>query len=143
MRTAPSILLAATATLLLGCSDSTGPSSNGGSGESGSSSFQVSPATATVQQGQYWQFTVTYSGNPTLSGGQRSAVWHSADENVASVSPSGLVRGVTGGQTRIVATWGESQASALVTVVGPMKKHEGQPVCMKRTTRAGAGLAKC
>ena len=143
MRTALSIFLAATATLLLGCSDSTGPSLSGGPGGSESSSFQVAPSTATVQQNQYRQFTVTYSGNPALSGGQRDAVWHSADERVASVSPSGLVRGVTGGQTRIVAIWGGYQASALVTVVGPMKKHDGQPVCMKRTTRAPARLATC
>ena len=143
MRTAPSILLAATATLLLGCSDSTGPSLSGGPGGSESSSFQVSPSTATVQQNQYRQFTVTYSGNPAPSGRQRNAVWHSADERVASVSPRGLVRGVTGGQTRIVAIWGGYQASALVTVVGPMKKHDGHPVCMKRTTRAPARLAKC
>jgi hypothetical protein len=143
MRTAPSMLLAATATMLLGCSDSTGPSSSGGPGGSESSSFQVSPSTATVQQGQYWQFTVTYSGNLALSGGQRNAVWHSADESVASVSPSGMVRGVTGGQTRIVAIWGRYQASGLVTVVGPMKKHDGRAVCMKRTTRAPARLAKC
>jgi uncharacterized protein YjdB len=142
MRTAPSILLAAAVTLFLGCSDTTGPST-GGPGGSETSSFQVSPSTATLQPNQSLQFTVTYSGNPALTGGPGSAIWHSADESVASVSPGGLVRGVTSGQTRIVATWGGYQASALVTVVAPMRKHDGQLVCMKRTIRAAARFALC
>ena len=142
MRTAPSILLAAAVTLFLGCSDTTGPST-GGPGRSEASSFLVSPSRAFLQPNQSLQFTVTYSGNPALAGGPGRAIWHSADESVASVSPGGLVRGVTSGQTRIVVTWAGYQASALVTVIAPMRKHDGQLVCMKRTIRAPARFSQC
>jgi hypothetical protein len=143
MRTAPSILLAAAVTLFLGCSDTTGPSS-GGPGGSEPSSFQVSPSTAFLQPSQSLQFTITYSGKRrTLAGGPERAIWHSADASVAAVSPGGLVRAVTSGQTRIVATWAGYQASALVTVIAPMRKHDGQPVCIKRTIRTPARFAQC
>jgi len=142
MRTASFVLLTAATTLFLGCSDTTGPSI-GGPGGGGASSFQVSPSAATLQLGQSLQFTVTYSGNPALTGGSGSALWHSADESVASVSRGGLVRGVASGQTRIVAYWGGYQATALVTVSAPMKKHDGNPVCMKRTTSATARFIAC
>jgi Bacterial Ig-like domain (group 2) len=145
MRTASSTLFAAAATMLLGCSDSTGPSSSAPIGPGGpdASSFQVSPSTATLQSGQSRQFSVTYSGNPALAGAPASVTWHSSDESVASVSSNGMVLGVTGGQARIVATWGGYQASALVSVVGSMKKHDGPAVCLKRTTRAPARLVQC
>ena len=143
MRTAPSILLPAAVTLALGCSDTTGPST-GGPGGNDASSFQVSPSMAFLQPTQSMQFTVIYSGQRrALAGGPGRAIWHSADESVASVSHSGLVRGVTSGQTRIVATWAGYQASALVTVVAPMKKHDGPLVCMKRTSRAPAPFTQC
>jgi hypothetical protein len=53
------------------------------------------------------------------------------------------VRGVSGGETRIIAVWSGYQASALVKVTGPWKKHEGPAVCMQGTTRAPARVAKC
>jgi hypothetical protein len=143
MRTASSVLVAAAATLFLGCSDTTGPSTGGTSG-SDASSFQVSPSMATLESNQSQQFTVIYSGNPALTERPGSAIWHSADESVASVSPGGLVRGVSSGQTLIVATWGGYQSSALVTVVArPMKKHDGSLVCMKRTIGAAERPADC
>jgi Bacterial Ig-like domain (group 2) len=143
MRTASSISLAAAATLFLGCSDTTGPST-GGPGESEPSSFQVTPSMAFLQPNQSMQFAVTYSGNRrALAGGPGRAVWQSADESVASVSPGGLVRAVTSGKTRIVASWAGYQATALVTVMAPMKKHDGHPVCIKRTIRTPARLAQC
>ena len=65
-----------------------------------------------------------------------TAPWQSSDENVAVVR-NGLVRGLSGGQTRIVATWGGYQSTAVVNVIAPWKKHDNPPVCLKRTWRAG------
>jgi uncharacterized protein YjdB len=141
MRAVSPILYAYVVGLLLACSDSTGPSQselrqppqNPGLPEG---VLQISPATATLQYGQTLQFTTTYSGNPALAGGLVEVAWQSSNESVATVS-KGLVRGVSGGETRIVASWGGYQASALVTVSGPWKKHEDHPICLKRTSRAG------
>ena len=145
----PMIVYASIAGLLLACSDSTGPS-----GESNIVSppshpeyppgaFQVSPATATLQAGQTYRFTTTYSGNSALEGTPGSRTWYSSDEKVATVS-GGLVRAVSAGQARIVAIWGGTQASALITVTGPAKKHEDAIACVKRGPVAGNLLmAQC
>jgi uncharacterized protein YjdB len=127
MRTVRPIVYASVVGLLLACSDSTDPS--------GSSivsppkvptypagAFQVSPSTATLQNGQTFRFTTTYSGNPALLGLPGDVVWHSSDEKVATVS-GGLVRAVSGGQTQIVAVWGGSQAQAILRVVDSGKEQ--------------------
>ena len=127
MRTVLPIVYASVVGLLLACSDSTGPS--------GSSivsppkvptypagAFQVSPSTATLQNGQTFRFTTTYSGNPALLGIPGDVVWHSSDEKVATVS-GGVVRAVSGGQTQIVAVWGGSQAQAILRVVDSGKEQ--------------------
>ena len=127
MRTVLPIVYASVVGLLLACSDSTGPS--------GSSivsppkvptypagAFQVSPSTATLQNGQTFRFTTTYSGNPALLGIPGDVVWHSSDEKVATVS-GGLVRAVSSGQTQIVAVWGGSQAQAILRVVDSGKEQ--------------------
>ena len=127
MRTVRPILYASVAGLLLACSDSTAPP--GPSIESPSKvptfpagAFQVSPATATLQNGQTFRFTTTYSGNPALLGLPGDVVWHSSDEKVATVS-GGLVRAVGDGQTQIVAVWGGTQAQAILRVVDSGKEQ--------------------
>ena len=122
MRTIRPIVYASAVGLLLACSDSTGPS-----GPSVISpptiptypagAFQVSPATATLQNGQTFRFTTTYSGNPALLGIPGDVVWHSSDEKVATVS-GGIVRAVSAGQAQIVAVWGGTQAQASLRVMG-------------------------
>jgi hypothetical protein len=133
MRAAPSILLVS---ILLGCSDTTGPSGGGGGGRivdpPKRTSFRVAPASATLQAGQAIQLTASTAGDAALTTGHVPVAWQSSEAAVATVSPTGLVRGISGGQATIVATWGTYQASALVTVNGPMKKHEDQPVCLIR-----------
>ena len=144
MRAAPSILSAAAAILLLGCSDSTGPSDQAPSLRASSPTqgviLRVSPATATLQHGGTLQLTTIYSGHPVLSREHVSVAWRSSNESVATVSPSGLVRGVSGGEASITASWGGYQASALVTVAGPMKKHGDPTVCMTQVPRGDRQL---
>ena len=142
MHTATSIAYLSLAALLLACSDGTAPDPDPipppptPSPELPQGAFQVSPATATLKPGQTFRFTTTYSGDPALVGTPGEGAWHSSDESVATVS-GGIVQGVAGGQARIVATWGGFQASAIVRVVGPSKKHEEALPCLERTVRAG------
>ena len=133
MRVSSSIIHATVAALLLGCSDSTEPvplPDGSGIQERPSSFFQVSPAAATIQQGQSRQFTTRFSGDPGFAAGPTAVTWQSSDPLIASVAPGGLVRGVSSGQARIVATSGTYQAAALVNVSGVMKKHENPTVCL-------------
>jgi hypothetical protein len=146
MRNLPPIVYASVVGLLLACSDSTGPS--GASlvsppqiPEYPAGAFQVSPATATLQPGQTFRFTTTYSGNPALLGTPGDVAWHSSDDNVATVT-GGIVRAVSAGQAEIVAVWGGTQASAIVRVAGPAKslEHADAVACLMRTSRAGQRL---
>ena len=127
MRTLLPIVYASVVGLLLACSDSTGPSepsiiSPPQIPTYPAGAFQVSPATAALQSGQTFRFTTTYSGNPALLGIPGDVVWYSSDETVATVS-GGVVRAVGGGQARIVAVWGGSQAHAIVRVTDSGKKQ--------------------
>jgi uncharacterized protein YjdB len=127
MRTVRPIVYASVVGLLLACSDSTGPSESSIVSPPKiptypAGAFQVSPATATLQNGQTFRFTTTYSGNPALLGLPGDVVWHSSDENVATVS-GGVVRAVSSGQAQIVAVWGGTQAQAILRVVDSGKKQ--------------------
>ncbi len=146
MRNLSPIVYASVVGLLLACSDSTGPS--GASvvappqiPEFPAGAFQVSPATATLQPGQTFRFTTTYSGNPALAGTPGDAVWHSSDDNVATVT-GGIVSAVSAGQARIVVVWGGTQASAIVRVAGPAKKleHADAVACLMRAWHPGQRL---
>jgi uncharacterized protein YjdB len=141
MRTLPPIVYASVVGLLVACSDSTGPSGSNVVSppqipEFPAGAFQVSPATATLQPGQTFRFTTTYSGNPALEGRRGDATWHSSDGNVATVI-GGIVSAVSAGEARIVVVWGGHQATAIVRVVGPAKKHEDAVACLMRTLPAG------
>jgi len=130
MRIASPIVYATVAALLLACSDNTGPDIKriGGTPNLPRGSLQVSPATIMIQSGQTFRLTTRYIGDPALASRPGNVAWTSSDASVATVS-GGLVSGVSGGQTRIVASWGGSQATALVTVLARLKKHERPPLC--------------
>jgi uncharacterized protein YjdB len=81
----------------------------------------------TIEYGQSFELQTRYTGNPALMAKPTAIAWTSSDGNVATVS-AGVVRGVSGGQTRIEATWAGYHASALVTVVVPTKQRE-PPAC--------------
>jgi uncharacterized protein YjdB len=129
MRTVSPIVYASVAALVLACSDSTGPDIIRPDGTSNlpKGSLQVSPAAIMIQSGQTFRLTTKYIGDPALTT-RPGVAWTSSDASVATVS-GGLVSGVSGGQTRIVANWAGLQASALVTVIAPLKKHERPPLC--------------
>jgi hypothetical protein len=140
MRTALPFAYAAVAALFLACSDSTSPSPGPADPPSEpGGSFQVAPAAATLEYGQTMQFTTTYGGKRATGSATGAVVWQSSDENVAVVR-NGLVRGLSGGQARIVATWGEYQSTAVVNVNAPWNRHETPPVCLMRRWHAGQRL---
>jgi uncharacterized protein YjdB len=136
MRTALPFAYASVAALVLACSDSSTSPNPPDTPSDPDGSFQVAPATATLKYGQTLQFTTTYGGKRGKGSAAGVVAWQSSDENVAVVR-NGLVSGVSGGQTRIVATWGGYQSTAVVNVIAPWKKHDNPPVCQKRTWRAG------
>ena len=138
MRNLPPIVYASVAGLLLGCSDSTGPSGPIGDLPS-PSAFQVSPATVTLQPGQTFRLTTTYTGDPALMGTPVHVAWQSSNNNVVNVS-GGLVNALSAGQARITAFWGGYQASALITVVGPTRKHVDAIPCLTRAPRGDRKL---
>ena len=84
-------------------------------------SVTVSPASASVPAGQTAQLTATpkdSSGN-TLTG--RTITWASSNTSVATVSSSGLVRGVVAGSATITATSeGKSGSSAITVTAVPV-----------------------
>ena len=91
-------------------------------------SVTVSPASASVAQGQTTQLSATtkdVNGN-TLSG--RVVTWTSSSTSVATVNGSGLVTGVAAGSATITATSEGQSGTATVTVTGPA------PGCATSTT---------
>ncbi|HVH69064.1 MAG TPA: Ig-like domain-containing protein [Gemmatimonadales bacterium] len=82
-------------------------------------SVSVTPASASVQAGASVQLTATpkdANGNP-LSG--RVITWSSSNTSVATVSSSGLVRGVAAGSATITATSEGQSGSSSITVTPP------------------------
>jgi len=84
-------------------------------------SVTVVPGTASLQVGQTIQLTAVprdVNNNPLTD---RPVTWSSTNSAIASVSPSGLVTGVSsGGPISILATSDEKSGSAQVTVNAPI-----------------------
>src|SRR5205085_6463075 len=95
----------------------------------------LAPASATVNEGQTLQLTATLkdaSGN-TLTG--RSITWSSSNSSAATVSASGLVRGVVAGSATITATSeGQSGTSAITVVHLPVASVTVTPASATVTT---------
>ena len=91
-------------------------------------SVTVSPASASVAQGQTTQLTATTkdaNGN-TLTG--RVVTWASSNPSVATVNGSGRVTGVAAGSATITATSEGQSGTSAITVTGPA------PGCATSTT---------
>jgi Bacterial Ig-like domain (group 2) len=129
MRTAPSILLAALATLSLGCSDTTGPELS--LDDSSGPPIVLTPASATIRGGESVQLNATIKRGASLLNGESTVTWFSTNESVATVSSAGMVHGVRAGTAQIVAVAGSARARATVTVLDDALddgRHQG---CLK------------
>jgi uncharacterized protein YjdB len=85
-------------------------------------SVEVSPSEASVPQGGTVQLTATprdAGGNPLPN---RTVVWESSDEAVATVDPAGLVTGIALGTATITATSEGQSGTAIVAVLVPVAK---------------------
>ena len=79
--------------------------------------LSVTPSSAVIRTGQSLRLTAVPSGQPADVAARLTVSWESENEEVASVSEDGAVRGGRPGETRIRARYGTAFASATVTVL--------------------------
>jgi len=77
----------------------------------------VSPAAASIGDRGTLQLTVKVTGSNQSLTPSPELVWSSSDEQVAAVTPNGVVFGRAGGATDIVARWHGLRGVARITVV--------------------------
>jgi uncharacterized protein YjdB len=82
-------------------------------------SVSISPKSASLAVGQQATFTSSVTATGPLPAGGFSAGYQSTSPLVATVSPTGVVTAVAAGKTRIFASAGAKQDTAIVTVSGP------------------------
>jgi uncharacterized protein YjdB len=81
-------------------------------------SITVTPATASVGVGETQQFTATGTYNDGTTADLTTAVtWKSSNMKVATISASGLAKGVAGGTVMITASQGGIKGTAMLTVL--------------------------
>lgn len=98
------------------CGDSGGPTEPTPTQQEPVASVTVAPSAAEVEVSETHQFTATVkdAGGNTLTG--RTVTWSSSDQNVATVSQSGLVTALEAGQATITATSEGRSGTAGITV---------------------------
>jgi alpha-amylase len=84
----------------------------------------VTPLVATVRAGETLKLTATAASHDRGVVRQIAVTWLSSDTDIASVSSTGLLRGVRPGRTEITVRWGTSRAVVGVTVL----KGEPRPI---------------
>ena len=142
MRALRSARLMLALTLVLACSDTTGPTPDPTLRRDPvqNAALRVAPTNATIGQGEALRFSATLTQGAALVSGGVPVSWFSSDESVATVDASGLVHGVNVGTARITAAVGFAHGSATITVIGMRKKvdeplpclladHPGHPKC--------------
>jgi hypothetical protein len=98
--------------------------------------LSVQPSFVTVGIGGTTKLFAAYpqasGANSTL---QSEVVWRTADGSIASISASGMVRGLKAGRTRVSASWHGSLGTAFVTVLSAPGGSDGKrPVCGRSRT---------
>lgn len=125
----------AAAVLAVGCSDSpTEPSSLGRTTGTPEPVLHlvVAPALATLHAGESLRLTATAANQDRSVVREISVTWLSSDSEIATVSATGIVRGIRPGQAEITARWGTSRALAKLTVL----KENPRPVaCVSLITK--------
>ena len=112
-----------------GC-DSTGPAAV--------ARVQLSPLAVSLVTGTSQQFSARLIDGSGAAVSDRIVTWSSTARNVASVSPLGLVTGVSVGSATIFASSGGKGASAQVTVIPPVASVTVSPDSVR--TQPGASL---
>ena len=84
----------------------------------------VAPQVATLRAGESLKLTATAANQDRSVVRQIAVTWLSSDAGIATVSSTGLVRGVRPGRAEITVRWGTSRAIARVSVL----KAEPRPI---------------
>jgi hypothetical protein len=109
---------------VLSCSDKNAVAPDIASGVGGTdafiSSISVSVASSSIAVGDSTRATATLRDRRGRVATNGTVGWSSSNSAVATVSSSGLVRGVSPGTASIIATRGSVSGSALVTVTQPV-----------------------
>jgi len=121
--TATAVVVAGVTFALVACSDTSAPRASDtlapslakGGAANKLKSISVSPSSATVDAGATVQLTAT----ATPRGSATTFTWSSSNTAVATVSTSGLVRGIAAGTASIRAAAGGQTGTSTVTVVTP------------------------
>jgi hypothetical protein len=128
MRAAQAIRLVSALTLVLGCSDTTGPGPD--PVDPADPALLVAPTGASIGRGESIRFTATPRGSAAaLLSGDAPVTWFSSDNSVATVDADGIVRGVNTGTAMITAILRGARGSTRITVVGMRKKGDGTLPC--------------
>lgn len=132
MRAAQSLRLVSALTLMLGCSDTTGPNPDPAVRRHPAPDLAlvVGPTGASIVRGESIRFTATPVHSLVLPAGDVPASWFSSNESVATVDASGVVRGVSVGTAVITAVLRGARGSAAIRVIGMRKKVEEPLPCL-------------
>ena len=79
--------------------------------------LSVRPSIVTVTIGNSIRLSAAFPEGSGAKAAPSEIVWRSASDSIASITGTGMVRGLKAGRTRVIATWRGSHGSALVTVV--------------------------
>jgi surface protein len=98
--------------------------------------ISVSPAEATINVGETQQFTATvYADGVVLVDDAPAVIWSSSDEDIATVSQSGVATGVAEGTVDVTSAYGPATGSAALSVEG----KAGDPFVTTWNTNLGSG----
>jgi hypothetical protein len=94
----------------------------------------VAPQVATVRAGERLKLMATAANQDRSVVRQIAVTWLSSDAEIATVSPTGLVRGVRPGGAEITVRWGTTRAIARITVL----KADPRPIaCLSLGSKDG------
>jgi len=105
------------------CSDTTAPDPQSPAApDPGVLSLSVIPSAAIVDGGKLLKLTAKLHHSDGTYSQPAGVTWSSGDGTIATVNGAGLVQALRAGSTQIVASYQQSRASSVVTVMDPVIK---------------------
>jgi len=93
----------------------------------------ILPSVTTVGGGRSIRLSAKLQNADGSTTAPAGVAWQTTDAAVASVDGTGLVHGLRAGRVEILASWGESRGSSLVTVIEEGKPKPA-PECFEAST---------
>jgi hypothetical protein len=129
------LALAASATGL-GCG-STGPADLVQDEALDPAALTILPRVTTLGGGSSIRLTANLQNADGSTTAPTGVAWRTTDAAIASVDGTGLVHGLSAGRVEILASWGDSRGSSLVTVLEE-RKTKPAPECFETSTTEAA-----